>query len=337
MSADPSVTQPLQPASETDRPAAAPAAADWSTTPERANMTALRVICWIALTMGRRAARLVLHPVTLYFLLFSPGPRRNIKRYLFRVIGPHAGWGDGYKLLHAFASTVLDRVYFLRGRMDLFDVRVVGNEPVEREALAGRGAFLLGAHVGSFEALGACKGLSPDSPRLRPAMLMFPDNARQINAILDAISLPELRPHVIALGRPHSMLALRDWLDTGGMAGLLADRTLPGQAEQAGQRGNSIELPFLGQPAVFNDGPFRLAALLRRRVFFMAGLYVGGARYDVLFEPLADFSERIRDPAERERAIREAVEAYAVRLEALCRKYPYNWFNFHDFWLEDKR
>lgn len=331
MSADPTVTKP---APETDRPAAA---ADWSTTPERANKVALQVICWIALTMGRRAARLVLHPVTLYFLLFSPAPRRHIKRYLFRVIGPSAGWGDGYKLLHAFASTVLDRVYFLRGRMDLFDVRVVGKEPVESEALAGRGAFLLGAHVGSFEALGACKGLSPDSPKLRPAMLMFPDNARQINAMLDAISLPELRPHVIALGRPHSMLALRDWLDTGGMAGLLADRTLPGQVEQAGQRGNSIELPFLGQPALFNDGPFRLAALLRRRVFFMAGLYVGGARYDVLFEPLADFSERIRDPAERERAIHEAVQAYVVRLEALCRSYPYNWFNLHDFWLEDSR
>ena len=334
MSVDPTVTQPT-PAS--DRPAATTAAADWSTTPERANKAALRVICWIALTMGRRATRLLLHPVTLYFLLFSPAPRRHIKRYLFRVIGPNAGWSDGYKLLHAFASTVLDRVYFLRGRMDLFDVRVVGNEPVESEALAGRGAFLLGAHVGSFEALGACKGLSPDSPKLRPAMLMFPDNARQINAMLDAISLPELRPHVIALGRPHSMLALRDWLDTGGMAGLLADRTLPGQVEQAGQRGTSLELPFLGQPAVFNDGPFRLAALLSRRVFFMAGLYVGGARYDVLFEPLADFSERIRDPAERERAIREAVEAYVVRLEALVRKYPYNWFNFHDFWLEDSR
>ena len=42
-------------------------------------------------------------------------------------------------------------------------------------------------------------------------------------------ALPEMRPHVIALGRAHSMLALRDWLDTGGMAGLLADRTLPGR------------------------------------------------------------------------------------------------------------
>lgn len=321
-----------------DAPAVGKPAADWSRTPERSNMLALRVICGIALTCGRRAARMVLHPICVYFLLFSPGPRRNIKRYLFRVIGPKAGWGDGYRLLHAFASTVLDRVYFLRGRLDMFDVRVAGNEAVEAEALSGRGAFLLGAHMGSFEALGACKYQSPDHPKLRAAMLMFPDNARQINAMLDAVSLPERRPHVIALGRPSSMLALRDWLDTGGMAGLLADRTLPGQDSDAGgQRGTSLELPFLGQPAIFNDGPFRLAALLRRRVFFMAGLYVGGARYDVCFEPLADFTERVADAAERERRIRAALEAYVVRLEALCRAYPYNWFNFHDFWLEDAR
>ncbi|VTU19971.1 lipid A biosynthesis lauroyl acyltransferase [Variovorax sp. SRS16] len=309
--------------------------AEWSRTPERSNMLALRVICWIAIQCGRPLARGVLHLISVYFLLFSPTPRRHIKRYLFRAIGPNAGWSDGYKLLHAFASTVLDRIYFLRGRMDLFDVKVQGNVPVEAEAQAGRGAFLLGAHVGSFEALGACKHQSGCPEDLRLAMLMYPDNAQQINAVLNAIALPELRPHVIALGRPHSMLALRDWLDTGGLAGLLADRTLSGPEEAGQQRGSSIALPFLGAPALFNDGPFRLAALLRRKVFFMAGLYAGGARYDVLFEPLADFSERITNPEERERRIRAALESYVTRLEALCRAYPYNWFNFHDFWLED--
>lgn len=309
---------------------------DWARAPERSNMLALRFICMMALVFGRHITRLLLPPISLYFLLFAPTPRRHIKRYLFRAIGPRAGWIDGYRLLHAFASTVLDRVYFLRGRMDLFDVKVKGNMPLETEALQGRGAFLLGAHVGSFEALGACKYHSQHKQELRLAMLMYPDNAQRITAILNAISLPEARPHVIALGRPHSMLALRDWLDHGGLGGMLADRTLPGSEDQpAQQRGNNIVLPFLGQPASFNDGPFRLAALLRRKVFFMAGLYGGGARYDVQFDLLADFSERASDPAERERRIRAAVEAYVAHLEALCRAYPYNWFNFHDFWLED--
>ncbi len=33
--------------------------------------------------------------------------------------------------------------------------------------------------------------------------------------------------------------------------------------------------------------------------------------------------------------IRAALESYVARLESLCRTYPYNWFNFHDFWIED--
>jgi len=308
---------------------------DWAHAPERSNMLALRFIVMMALVFGRHITRLLLPPIALYFLLFAPAQRRHIKRYLFRAIGPKAGWVDGFRLLHAFASTVLDRVYFLRGRLDLFKVKIEGNEPLDVELANGRGAFLLGAHVGSFEALGACKQQTHQR-HMRLAMLMYPDNAQRITGILNAIAVPELRPHVIALGRPHSMLELRDWLDSGGLGGMLADRTLPGGEEQpAHQRGNNIVLPFLGQPAVFNDGPFRLAALLRRKVFFMAGLYDGGARYDVRFDPLADFGERAASPAEREQRIRAAVEAYVARLEAMCRAYPYNWFNFHDFWLED--
>jgi predicted LPLAT superfamily acyltransferase len=308
---------------------------DWARAPERSNMLALRFICLMALVCGRHVTRLLLPPISIYFLLFAPAQRRHIKRYLFRAIGPQAGWIDGYRLLHAFSSTVLDRVYFLRGRMDLFKVTVEGNAPIDAEVAQGRGAFLLGAHVGSFEVMGACKHQAHQN-NLRLAMLMYPDNAQRITAILNAIAVPELRPHVIALGRPHSMLALRDWLDGGGLGGMLADRTLPGSEDQpAHQRGNNIVLPFLGQPACFNDGPFRLAALLRRKVFFMAGLYGGGARYDVRFDPLADFGEPASCAAEREQRIRAALEAYVARLEALCRAYPYNWFNFHDFWLED--
>jgi len=44
-----------------------------------------------------------------------------------------------------------------------------------------------------------------------------------------------------------------------------------------------------------------------------------------------------RDRAQREQAIASSVARYAARLEAMCREHPYNWFNFHDFWVEDSR
>jgi predicted LPLAT superfamily acyltransferase len=70
--------------------------------------------------------------------------------------------------------------------------------------------------------------------------------------------------------------------------------------------------------------------MLRRPVFFMAGLYLGGNRYELHFQPLADFSTTER--GERDAAMRAAMQAYADRLGEFCRRAPYNWFNFFDFW-----
>lgn len=299
---------------------------DWSHTPERSNALALRVMSWIALTCGRRVARWVLHPITLYFVLFAPVPRRHSRRYLSRALGRPAGWRDVYRHLFTFTATILDRVYLLSGRMHLFDVSVHGEALIDATLAEGRGAFLVGAHIGSFEAL---RAIGQNRSGLRIAMVMYPDNARLINHALRAIA-PHYQPKIIALGQRDSMLAVRDWLDAGGLAGLLADRALPGESQRAG----SIGVSFLGREASFSDGPFRLAALLRRRVVFMAGLYAGGNRYDVRFTALADFSQRAADPAAREQHIRDAVLAYAAQLESICREQPYNWFNFLDFWHE---
>jgi len=301
-------------------------AGHWSRTPERSNALALKIITWIALHLGRRVARWVLHPITLYFVLFAPAARRHARRYLARALGRPPRFIDGYRQVFAFASTILDRVYLLRWPLSRFRVQTQGAELLDATLAEGRGAFLVGAHMGSFEVL---RAVGESRPGVRVAMVMYPDNARLVNNALRAIA-PQMQPHIIALGRPESMLQVRDWLDGGGLAGMLADRTLPTE----GERGSEVLVPFLGAPAAFTDGPFRLAALLRRKVIFMAGLYLGDDRYDVRFETLADFSQRC-DAAERERRIHAAVAAYAARLETLCREHPHNWFNFHDFWRED--
>ena len=304
-----------------------PDAASWSATRERSNKLALQLMVWIALHLGRRVARLVLVPIAWYFLLFSPGPRQHARRYLRRALGREPGWADHYRQLHAFASVVLDRVYLSRGSLAMFDLRVQGGDQVHQILAEGRGAMLLGAHIGSFEALHAAgKG-----EHLPVAMVMFPDNARMIQGVLQAIA-PDMALEIIAIGRPGSTLAIRDWVDKGGLVGVLGDRVLPGHN---GPRSENIALTFLGTPALFNDGPLRLAMLLKRKVMFMVGLYRGGNRYDVRFELMADFSRPAVDPAQRDAQLRAALQDYVCRLEALCHDAPYNWFNFHDFWNED--
>jgi predicted LPLAT superfamily acyltransferase len=152
-------------------------------------------------------------------------------------------------------------------------------------------------------------------------MMMYEENARKINSTLEAIN-PAATQDIIALGRMDSMLEARDKLDQGYLVGMLADRGLGNDA--------TVDCDFLGKTAAFPVGPFRMAAMLRRPVFFMAGLYLGGNRYQIHFEPLADFSETSR--ADRNAAMLAAQQRYAERLSYFCRIAPYNWFNFFDFW-----
>ncbi len=304
-----------------------PSANGWTAQRERSNLWALSLMRWIAIGAGRRVARWVLHPIALYFFVFHSTARRASRSYLSLVLQRPARWTEVYRHVHHFAACVLDRVYFLQDRFEEFEVTAHGGDAMLAAVGRGEGLFLLGAHLGSFEALragGHTKGA-------RIAMLMFEENARFINAALAAVA-PNAQLHTIALGRPNAMLALRRWLDEGGVAGLLADRTLPEQSERSGMR----RLNFLGRPACFSDGPFRLAAMLRRQVVFMAGIYQGGKRYDLHFIEVADFrSVGTEGSAPVNQLIQDALARYVTLLESLCRESPYNWFNFYDFWAQD--
>ena len=307
---------------ETSSPATAKSRKSWAEQGERGNRLALQTIAWIALHLGRRFSRWVLWPVVAYFYLSSPKARRASTKFLARIPGHSHGAGAVFHHLYTFAAVTLDRIYFLNGRLDLFDVRV---EDDQNHALGtatrGVGMFLMGAHMGSFESV---RSIARQHPDLRMVLLMYEDNARNIKQLLSAIN-PEAQQDIIALGQPSAMLQVRDQLKEGALIGVLADRSI----ESAGD----VPVNFLGQPALFPLGPFRLAAMLKHPVFFMVGIYEGGNRYTIHLESVMDFSTV--GPAEREQASRAALVRYVQLIERHCLNAPANWFNFFDFWPND--
>lgn len=293
-------------------------AIDWTRSAERSNLAILRLMVWISLRLGRPVGRVVLHGIAAYFLAFAPSARRASADYLRRVLGRPPTLAERFRHILAFASTIHDRVYLLNGRFDLYDIEIVGRDAIDAAMRDGQGVLLMGAHLGSFEVM---RALGRTRTGRGISMLMYDENAKKINATLAAIN-PAAVQDIIPLGRMESMLAAKERLEAGHLVGMLADRGLGSDAMR--------ELDFLGAPAAFPTGPFRVAAMLRRPVLFMTGLYLGGNRYRIHFEPLADFSAVER--SKRDTAIEAAQRAYVARLEHHCRAAPFNWFNFFDFW-----
>lgn len=297
--------------------------AEWARSPERSNMLMLRIMTWISLKLGRPAGRVVLHLIAGYFLLFAPASRAGSRVYLGRLLQRRVRWTDIYKHFFWFASTIHDRVYLLNQRFELFDIQVHGEQLMNDLLADGEGLFLIGAHMGSFEAI---RALGRHHAGLKVAMAMYEENARKINGMLAAIN-PAAQQDVIGLGRIDSMLKIKEQLERGTLVGMLADRSLGDDSVHA--------VRFLGEVAHLPVGPFRMAAILRRPVVFMVGLYLGGNKYEIHFEQLADFSHS--GAGQRQAQIDRAMACYAELLEQYCRRAPYNWFNFFDFWRSAAR
>ena len=290
----------------------------WTAFPERGTPASVRLLAWIATHIGRWAARLLLYPITLYFVIAARSARRNSYEYLKRIHGKPAHWWHVFYHFHCFAATILDRLYLLRGEFQRFDVTHHGKEILHRRMESGKGCILLGSHLGSFEVLRALGVMQRNFP---VKVLMDPIHNQNITRFLDALN-PVIADTVILPDRPETLLTVKESLDAGFFVGTLGDRVSTGD--------KTTKCQFLGQPAAFPVGPIVLAAMTHCPVILFFGIHRGGNRYEIYFEHFAD--EITLDRGRRAEQIQIWMQRYAERLEHYARTAPYNWFNFYPFW-----
>lgn len=290
----------------------------WKQQRERGSLPAIRLMAWAAQALGRPMARGLLYPICLYYLWGSRGANQALRRYYQQLQGHPPGWRTLFHHYHSFASTLLDRVYCLRGRFDLFDIRMYGLEVLDGLLAQGRGCLLLGSHLGSFEVVRAV-GLSREQMMVK--VLMDEENAPVIRAVIQELN-PAVSDTVIQVGGVETMLQVQECLAHGGVVGIMGDRLM---AED-----QSVRCEFLGGGAAFPTGSMRLAHAVRAPVVLFFGLYRGGNRYDIHLELLSESVQL--SSQQRQEDLRCWTQRYADRLAHYSREAPDNWFNFYDFW-----
>jgi predicted LPLAT superfamily acyltransferase len=292
----------------------------------------MRFTAWVYRRFGLGVATVLAWPVMAYFVLTDARGRHASRRYLERLAawaGPRSpvparpGLRETFRHYWQFGLSLLDRLHLWSGAAD-FQVQFHGRDDLEPLLHEKRGAVLLGAHLGSFDVLrvlGAQHAVAVN-------VLMSRRHASRINSVFRA-AFPGIDTHVIELepGSAASIFTLRACLERGQFVAILGDRVSPGP------RARAVRLEFLGHPAAFPSGPFRLASRLGSPVFFMVAVRRGRTAYEVFAEQLTAGGEV--SPDDQDRRARELMAAYVRRLEAYCLRAPYQWFNFYDYWLED--
>jgi predicted LPLAT superfamily acyltransferase len=294
--------------------------ARWKQRPEGGGWFASWLIRAIARHGGRAVARALLYPITLYFLLRRAPERRASRAWLAAVRGGKAGLLDVARHIHCFAATIVDRVFLLSGELGRFDIRIHGVEPLHALIDAGRGVLLFGSHLGSFEVL---RVLALQRPGVAVRVVLDKGHNPAMTQLLDALN-PGVAATVIDAAQDGTtiMLEIQRALEAGQIVALLVDRAQPGESGQS--------TPFLGREARFAVAPWQIASILGAPVMLAFGLYRGGNRYDLHFEPFCDGEAVPR--ARRAAYLASLIPRYAARLEHHARQAPFNWFNFYDYW-----
>ena len=304
----------------------------WSRLAERGSLIGLQVVFACYRLLGAKAARLLLYPVVAYFFLSGGKARAASLDYLRRVNRlrgeplPAPGWRESFRHMLAFGQSGLDKLAAWMGGVGAREVDFPNRPLFEQLLDTGRGAVLIGAHLGNLE---MTRALAANERRAKVNALVHTDHAERFNTLLKqanadfSINLLQLS----GLG-PETSILLKQKIDQGELVVIVGDRTPP-----AGEGQNRVSrIDFLGSPAPFAQGPFILASLLDCPVYLFFCLREADG-YRIHFEL---FAERIELPrAERQQRLEAYMQAYARRLEHYCLHAPDQWFNFFDFWRQD--
>jgi predicted LPLAT superfamily acyltransferase len=305
-----------------------PASSAWEGRRERGSRLALGFLVWGIRSLGHRRLRVLLAPIAAYYCFIDGPARRASQAYLARI------WAiqgrsesprlrDTYRHLYRFAQVILDRLSLWSGSIDEFRVELHGREHMEQLAESKQGAFLVGAHLGSFDVLRVV-AREADIP---VNVVMYSANATKINEAFEVLD-PNSSVRIIGLdpGAVTTGFGIRSGIERGEFVATLGDRLRPGAKDRVAYAN------FLGARAAFPQGPFLLPMVIGTPVLLTIAIRTGPLSYDIYLEPIAD-GRRVA-AACREAAVQEQVEHFAARLEHYCMKDPLQWFNFYDFWAE---
>lgn len=276
----------------------------------------------ILLLFGQAGAYLLLIPVITTYLLCSRKIHRTVGHYLkrrFPTHGPLALWFDAYHLVLSFGQVLVDRGWLgLRCSASLAG-ELAGDDELLALVGQGKGLVLLTAHVGNWQtALSHICGLE-----VPVNSLMHYEQEAVAKHYFDLRREPVPFKIIKSDGFMGGMIESTAALQRGEVVTIMGDR-------YAG--GPSAEVTFLGDKVRFPSGAYSLAAATGAPVAILLAAKAGRQKYTIKLWDV--FYPEVGARHHRQEELARYAARFAKSLEEYVYQYPYQWYNFFDFWSQ---
>ena len=303
----------------------------WTKETEKGWPIALSFIVGFFKLLGPRLTHGLTYFIVWFYYLTDGKKRVHVHDYLKKLhdykgekspFAKEPGFWEAMKLYQSFGEIIVDRfTLWVSPESKPFEIEWEGRELLLAQLETGRGALLLSSHFGNIEALRA----TAQEKKIPLRMLMFMENAKKYMNMLAQVN-PEVMDHLICMKALDlsNIALLQRQVEEGNLIGLLADRITEGAQSKI------TKIPWLGKEASFPQGPFLLATILQIPVYTLFVFKSGPKKYNVEVRNIFDGEPTSRK--QRQEVITQMQQDYVAHWERLCTQYPYQWFNFYNFW-----
>lgn len=280
-----------------------------------------KIFVFILKTFGLNPAYFLLRFVALWFCLFSVEGakaqyyffRKRLKFNFFKSLI------SVYKNHYVFGQILLDKVAIFSGMANKFSYIHNNSEIIKNMTANKTGGILINAHVGSWQAAGQLLEMYGDKIYL----VMVDAEHQKLKTYLSSVT-GENPIEIIPIENNGShLIKIDEVLKNKGIIAFHGDRFI----EQSG----AGEIEFFGQNAKFAVGPFQLAAKYKVPYTFATAFKEKRNKYSFYaLEPR--YISYPGNIADRRDEVKKHMKLYVSELETMLKKYPYQWFNYYQFW-----
>jgi predicted LPLAT superfamily acyltransferase len=276
------------------------------------------------LRAGLAPAYILLIFVSLYYFIAE----RRKSSVVYRFYRKRTGFGvcrsiiSVYRNYYIFGQCLIDRVAVIWNNSK-FRITFEGEHHLIDMANRGKGGLLVGAHLGNWEIAGNFLYRI----KVPVNIVVFDNEYENIKTYLHSVKTQtannEFFYKIIPLKDDFSHLYLiNEALSKGEFVCLHADRYF--------DNSKLIYRDFLGEEAPFSEAVFRMCVLFKVPVTFVYAFKRKFMRYHFYASCPKIYT------GTKDEKLSEFANDYIAELENKTRDYPLHWFNFYNFWNNNR-